>query len=106
MIEGLPAVRKEIVVWVHLLDQGQLGIDVDDLCASFFLDSYHDIAVRCHDLAFADEVEALAVPYFVTGTVGRNYENTILDGAGDHGIRAIGRDEIRAMQDYLSTFER
>ena len=61
---------------------------------------------RCHDFAVADKGQTLfSSASLASGSIGRHAEHTILQTAGDHGIRTMRQDEIRWMRNELGAFE-
>ena len=74
---------------IHILVKGSVRIDLNIICDSFVGHSHPDVATGFDNLAHAYEMVTFAVPYFIARAVRRDDEYPVLNGPGDHRIRAI-----------------
>src|SRR5581483_12298241 len=69
--------------------------------------SVQNTALRRGDLAISDVSEPLlAASLLIPDTVGRDAEDTILQAAGDHGVRTMRQHEVRRVTDNIGPLER
>jgi hypothetical protein len=107
LVEFGPAITDEIVVPIERLIAGIERIDVHN--GEFLTIARRTVQYspsRCNDLALADIHEAFfPTPFLSANAIRGHGKYSIFKTAGHHGVRAVGKYEIRRMTDEVRSFE-